>query len=96
MKALAPGTLSLGNTLVGLPFILSYCYRPDAVASMYAHGTSPDPLGHFHSGASRSSSRLGGRARRVKSQLLRLVGVLRAIMPVHLETLDNYPRRQKD
>ena len=96
MEALAPGTLSLGNTLDRFPRILPYCYRPDAVASTYAHGTSPDPLGHFQTGASRSSSRLGATRRWVKSQLLRLVGVLRAIAPVHLETLDNYPRRQKD
>jgi hypothetical protein len=46
LKALAPGTLSLANTLDGFPRILPYCYRPDAVASMYAHGTSPNPLGH--------------------------------------------------
>jgi hypothetical protein len=88
VKALAPGTLSPGSTLVGLPFILPYCYRTNAGASMYAHGISPDPLGHFQSGASRSSSRLGATRRRVKSQLLRLVGVLRAITQVHLETLD--------
>jgi hypothetical protein len=45
VKALAPGTLNLSHTLVGLPRILPYCYRPVVVASMYAHEISPDPLG---------------------------------------------------
>jgi NAD(P)-dependent dehydrogenase (short-subunit alcohol dehydrogenase family) len=32
-------------------------------AVLYAHGISPDPLGHLQSGASRSSSRLGATRR---------------------------------
>ena len=44
-----PGTLNLRKSLVGLPRILLYCYRPVSVASMYAHAASPDPLGYISS-----------------------------------------------
>ena len=46
------GPINLGNSLVGLPRILLYCYKPVSVASMYAHAASPDPLRRLQSGAS--------------------------------------------
>ena len=55
------GPLNLGKSLVGLPRILPYCYKPVSVASMYAHRASLDPLAHFASRASRLSSRFSHR-----------------------------------
>ena len=46
------GPLNLGKSLVGLPRILPYCYKPVSVASMYAHAASPDPLGYGNQGIS--------------------------------------------
>ena len=45
-KSTCAGPLNLGKSLVGLPRILLYCYKPVSVASMYAHAASPDPLGY--------------------------------------------------
>ena len=50
MEALAPGTLSLGNTLDRFPRILPYCYRPDAVASTYATELLPIRSGTSNQG----------------------------------------------
>ena len=46
------GPLNLVNSLVGLPRILLYCYKPVSVASMYAHAVSPDPLRYENQGIS--------------------------------------------